>query len=130
MKQTAKQHEWYLKNRERISLERKTPEYRAYRNENKKRYNATDYGKLAQKSRFLKWRYGITHYQYEILMLCQGGACIICGVQMENEGDMHIDHDHETGEIRGLLSDRCNRGLGFFDENPSLLREAAEYLAT
>jgi len=39
-----------------------------------------------------------------------------------------IDHDHETGKIRGLLCHRCNTGLGFFLDNPHFLTNAAFYL--
>ncbi len=51
-------------------------------------------------------------------------ACAICG---HGEG-LHIDHDHKTGKIRKRLCGNCNRGLGVFQENPGLLREAALYL--
>lgn len=40
----------------------------------------------------------------------------------------HIDHDHETDEVRGLLCQTCNWGLGHFHDDPQLLREAADYL--
>lgn len=64
----------------------------------------------------------------------QGGRCAICehpglmfgqGTKRET---LPLDHDHLTGEIRGLLCIKCNRGLGLFNDDPELLREAASYL--
>ena len=61
----------------------------------------------------------------EKLLARQGGACGICG----NAGDgLVLDHSHETGAIRGLLCGRCNVGLPWFKDDPTLLRRAASYL--
>jgi hypothetical protein len=53
------------------------------------------------------------------------GKCDICGVK---SGSLHIDHCHQTNEIRGLLCGSCNLALGHFKSNPRLLRKAAKYL--
>lgn len=65
----------------------------------------------------------------------QNYKCAICGEEVFLFGDLknrnkvaHVDHDHETGEVRGLLCDKCNRGLGFFRDNPEYLLKAASYL--
>lgn len=50
--------------------------------------------------------------------------CVICG----SEEKLVVDHDHKTGEIRGLLCNHCNRGLGHFKDDPMLLEFAAQYL--
>jgi len=42
--------------------------------------------------------------------------------------DLHVDHDHITGALRGLLCSACNTGLGFFRDHPELLKRAIEYL--
>ena len=57
----------------------------------------------------------------------QGGLCAICG-RKQPEKWLAVDHDHETGVIRGLLCSRCNSGLGQFKDNPDRLRLAADYL--
>jgi hypothetical protein len=53
------------------------------------------------------------------------GPCVICGRDTTN---LHADHDHQTGQERGLLCSSCNRGLGLFQDQPELLRKAAVYL--
>ena len=50
--------------------------------------------------------------------------CVICG----SEEPLVVDHDHNTGEIRGMLCNHCNRGLGHFRDDPLLLEFAAQYL--
>lgn len=50
--------------------------------------------------------------------------CVICG----SEEPLVVDHDHHTGEIRGMLCNHCNRGLGHFRDDPMLLEFAAQYL--
>jgi len=50
--------------------------------------------------------------------------CVICGV----EEKLVVDHNHKTGKIRGLLCNHCNRGLGHFRDDPTLLEFAAQYL--
>ncbi|WMI33594.1 hypothetical protein SEA_KENREY_232 [Streptomyces phage Kenrey] len=56
-----------------------------------------------------------------------GYACAICGTEL-NIRTARIDHDHETGVIRGTLCNSCNLGLGLFQDNPELLSNAAKYL--
>lgn len=73
--------------------------------------------------------YGITPDDYVTLFRAQEGACAICHKPETVEGrSLAVDHDHETGEVRGLLCFRCNTALGKFNDDPQLLRAAAAYL--
>ncbi len=82
---------------------------------------------------WLKNRFGITQAQYDEILSRQGGGCAICGVTggMVRCGKvlrLAVDHCHETGQVRGILCNSCNPGLGNFKDNPVLLRRAAAYL--
>jgi hypothetical protein len=83
---------------------------------------------------YRKWehlrRYGITQEFYEELLAEQGGRCEICGTTDPGERRtlFCVDHDHETGKIRGLLCARCNKGLGAFGDDPARVAAAASYL--
>lgn len=74
-----------------------------------------------------KTRYGITVEDYDRMMVEQQGLCSICRGVPGKRG-FQVDHDHNTGKVRGLLCEPCNRGLGQFKDDPILLRVAAQYL--
>ena len=67
-----------------------------------------------------KSTYGITEEEYKSLKR----VCTICG-SIKN---LRIDHSHQTGKVRGMLCDSCNKGLGFFKDNPMLLDRASNYI--
>ena len=74
--------------------------------------------------------YGITIADYDKLFAKQNGFCAICGSDKGwRNYRLAVDHNHETGEVRGLLCDNCNTGLGMFKDNPSLLAKAINYLS-
>jgi hypothetical protein len=64
--------------------------------------------------------------EYDILFAEQGGKCAIC--HREQNIKLAVDHDHASGEKRGLLCKPCNLGLGNFRDDPAALIEAASYL--
>jgi hypothetical protein len=76
----------------------------------------------------LKRKYGLTLEQYDEMLHTQDGVCAICGEPRPGERTLHVDHDHETGVIRGLLCFRCNNALGDFREEYELFQRAADYL--
>ena len=74
----------------------------------------------------LQRRYGITSQEREEMQRRQGDCCAICGGCFER---LLVDHCHDTGVVRGLLCDRCNRALGYFQDREDVIRRAADYLA-
>lgn len=71
----------------------------------------------------------VPHAEYLRLRQEQDGRCAICGATDEGQPvGLNVDHDHETGEVRGLLCRSCNLGLGFFADSSERLRAAALYL--
>lgn len=72
---------------------------------------------------------GMTWARYEQMIEAQNGLCAICGAtEAENGRALAVDHDHSTGEPRGLLCFNCNIALGKFQDNPKILRRALDYL--
>jgi hypothetical protein len=81
----------------------------------------------AEKSRrFRLNRYGISVEEWDTIFDRQGGLCAICKVNPIRD----LDHDHKTGEVRGLLCNPCNQGLGLFNEDRNRLLAAVAYLAS
>lgn len=74
----------------------------------------------------LKYRYGISLEHHKEMADSQQGKCAICVVPFERTP--HVDHCHATGVVRGLLCDRCNRGIGYFADSPERLQAASDYL--
>jgi len=81
--------------------------------------------------RYLKTRYGITPEQYEAMLARQAGVCAICrNPSRGSTRRLHVDHDHATGKVRGLLCFSCNAGLGHFADNLRWLEATIQYLMT
>lgn len=70
--------------------------------------------------------YRITDSDYEAVLAHQGEVCAISGISSSRH--LNIDHCHQTGLFRGLLGPWANKGLSFFNDDPALLRAAADYL--
>lgn len=80
-------------------------------------------------------RYGITLSDYKQLLYKQENRCAICGcVETSKIKDvvkrLGVDHDHETGAVRGLLCNSCNRGIGYLRDSSVVVRRAVIYLKT
>jgi hypothetical protein len=75
----------------------------------------------------LKRRYGLSLADFDAILAYQGGACAICRERFM--GTPHVDHDHDTRVVRGLLCSGCNRGLGCFDDDVDIMQAAIDYLS-
>ncbi|MBC7381892.1 MAG: endonuclease VII domain-containing protein [Bacteroidia bacterium] len=78
--------------------------------------------------------YGISLSNYNEILEKQNGKCAICNKtpkekNMGRKKNLCVDHCHTTGNIRGLLCDTCNRGIGLLDDNKELLNNALLYLS-
>lgn len=91
------------------------------------RKNHPEYHAAIGRNRHLKAKYGITSTDYDRMHAAQGGVCKICGNHQRYQ-KLAVDHDHQTGALRGLLCVMCNRGIGMFFDSPLRLIRAAEYL--
>lgn len=121
----ARQKEWLTANPERAAAYATT----------KKLYIAEHKEEVAA-SRHKHWleaaapqrrqeHYGLSEDAYQVLLAVASGSCMLCH---KPTNKLHIDHNHETGEVRGLLCGSCNRGLGMFHDNTETLTAAIEYL--
>jgi hypothetical protein len=70
--------------------------------------------------------YGLTPKLFECMVLAQLGRCAVCGLL--TAPDLHVDHDHRTNKVRGLLCGKCNKAIGLLNDDPALLMSAKRYL--
>lgn len=104
----------YDANKERITKER-----REYRAANKDKMRDADYQR----------NYGISLTQYDAMLAAQENQCAICRAHAGSlTKGLVVDHDHDHGNVRGLLCSNCNTALGLFDDRIWRLREAIRYL--
>ncbi|SRR5713101_3300374 len=94
----------------------------AYRREYRKRRKDED------RDAHLRRTFGFSTAGYNELLARQGGGCAICG-RAPSKASLHVDHDHATGAIRGLLCVGCNNALGQFRDDPDILYRAADYVS-
>lgn len=88
--------------------------------------------KKSQKSknheRMVMKTYGLAEGEYERMYAEQGGTCAICKRARGIVKRLAVDHDHDTGLVRGLLCGPCNQLVGYFKNSPETFRRAADYL--
>ena len=85
--------------------------------------------RATQRKSDLRRRFGITELDYEKMLREQNGRCAICKTLPPSiKTKLHIDHDHKTGVVRGLLCHKCNTGLGMFMDNAEIMQSAIDYL--
>lgn len=109
---------------------RARPGHREQKNARERARVARDPAK--DKDQELRKLYGISLSDYEMILILQDGGCAICRAThagRRNSGKwLHVDHDHETGQVRGLLCNTCNVALGAMRDDEKRLEAAAEYL--
>lgn len=125
----ARLRRWRERHPEDAALSRKKS-YAAHADEQRAKSRAwyrnnRDRAREAMRWRAIKRNYGLTREQYEAL----GVECGICGATQTNgkKSRLHVDHDHATKKVRGLLCGACNCGIGYFKHDAALLRQSAEY---
>lgn len=126
----------YWENREAMLKKMKkrrdsrTPETRArevacmtaWREKNK------EYVKGQQRAKHLRLNYGLTVAEFDSMLEEQGGKCGACGGPPSDDWGFVVDHDHETGEVRGLLCRCCNSALGLMKDDVDSILNLAGYL--
>jgi hypothetical protein len=117
---------WRAKNPDRhralARARQQSPKGRAYR----QAYRAANKEKIRELAR--AYKYGLGPGQFEQLLAAQGARCAICRHDKPRGLNWHVDHDHETGRLRGILCKGCNTALGAFGDNLSGILDVLEYL--
>ena len=101
------------------------------RKDYQKKYHAENREVINERSRrhhFLH-RYGISKEEAAELVERCCSRCQICGTVLSKDNPPHIDHNHHTGTVRGVLCRCCNSGLGLFKDDPAILKKALDYVA-
>jgi hypothetical protein len=114
----------------------RSPEKQAAQNARNKRNQfaekQTEAGRRQVRNRRFKLAYGITLVERDAMIAAQHGLCLICHQPLGADGlggsAPVVDHDHETDTLRGILHRICNVAIGLLNDDPRLLRQAADYL--
>lgn len=96
-----------------------------------KKYLSTEKGAITTRQAHLKRKYNINIQTYKELLLSQDNKCKICGVSSNPDSRANylvVDHNHTTGDIRGLLCTKCNALLGLALDREDILERAKQYL--
>ena len=118
---------WYSENREAsiANVKRWQQENKEHLHAYRKEYRQRR--KVEERDAYLRRRFGITQADYDAILEMQRGGCAICG-KPPGTISLHVDHDHATGEVRGLLCVGCNNALGQFHDDRELLARASDYI--
>ena len=99
------------------------------------KFDQSTKGRIGQRKYNLKKKYDITAKDFDNMFTRQNGKCLGCqktitrNVVKNENNHACVDHNHETGKVRGLLCDSCNRGLGYLKEDKATLRRLMAYLS-
>ena len=117
-KENSEKIQEYRRKRHENNPEKELERNRQYYIENRER----------ERERSLKRNYNLSREDWLGIWESQDGECAICGQSFTKQSNANVDHDHETDEVRGLLCNKCNLGIGLFNDDPELLLLAARYL--
>lgn len=99
------------------------------RNKRDKNRRQSSHGQEMKQRHRLKYKFNLTLEQYDQMVEQQNGKCAICN-QIDISGKrLAVDHDHQTGKIRGLLCSNCNLLLGRVESTPELFSKMMKYLS-
>lgn len=126
----ARRKDWYEGNRDR-----EIARVKAWQEANRDRHLANQRErrtrpevKARERDAHLRRKFGITAETYDEMLAGQGGVCAICERPPRDDISLHVDHEHGTGRVRGLLCFRCNNALGDFEDDAALLLRAVHYV--
>lgn len=91
-------------------------------------YIKTAKGYRSMRAGQIKFSYGFCINKYDVLYDTQGKKCAICDASPKHTYELSVDHDHTTGEVRGLICRKCNLLLGYAKDSTSILHKAINYL--
>ena len=108
---------------QRARYERDHDAIRAYHND----YRAEHRDEFTDSA--LRRLYDLSLEDYDLMLEAQSNGCAICGKSPEENGKrLFVDHNHDTGDVRGLLCSTCNSGIGMLQDSSELCRRAMLYL--
>lgn len=140
VKQAERMKRWRSAHKEHISVyqkawrEKNKSHVQAYQKTFQEQYRQRDDVQMTIWKNHLHKNYRMTPEAFNALWSEQSGLCAVCAVPMDPRGRQKdavcVDHNHETGKVRGLLCRGCNHGIGNLKDSPEVLEAAALYLRT
>lgn len=131
-KRRATNREQYKKHKEKRQIYAKTYQLENRSAIQEQRKSVRNKSTLQSWKRRLKLK-GLTPEDYDRMLFEQGGVCRICkspSPSSRKVDSWSVDHCHKTGRVRGLLCNRCNIGIGIFNDDIEILKACIEYLTT
>lgn len=122
----SKHKSWKVANKDKVKQQRR----RLYELHEKDNAKSVDRNRTYHRNWRYETKYGITYEQFLALVKKQNNCCALCGEEFiyGMNRKPQVDHDHETGLIRGVLCKRCNQGLGNLGDDIAGIERAARYL--
>lgn len=96
--------------------------------DNKNRYATNPVYRENMRFSNIKYQYGLSLENYNDMLNTQNNVCSICKNDFKTTKTTHVDHNHKTGNVRGILCSKCNNLLGMCNDDIQLLESAINYL--